>query len=267
MAKLKVLPQLQVLLGMDVTQRFSNRVENYIKYRPSYPAALIDHVIARATLKRGDNVADVGSGTGIFTALLLARGLRVYAVEPNREMREAAERLLANNENFISIDADAEHTTLPAASVEIVCAAQAFHWFDAAETRVEFQRVLKPGGPIALIWNDRKLDASPFLEAYNGLLRTRGTDYEQVNHRNIVGEKLHAFFGKDGYEETTFANAQHFDWDGLYGRAMSSSYVPAEGTEGYASFVAGLRDIFDAHAIDETVSFEYDTRLYMGALP
>lgn len=251
---------------MDVTQRFSNRVENYIKYRPSYPAALIDHVIARARLHDGDSVADIGSGTGIFTALLLARGLRVYAVEPNREMREAAKRLLVNKDNFMSIDGGAEHTTLPDRSVEIVCAAQAFHWFDATRTRTEFQRILKPGGLVALIWNDRKVDASPFLEAYDELLRTRGADYEQVNHRNIDADKLHAFFGKGGYEETTFANEQHFNWDGLYGRAMSSSYVPAEGSDGYGPFVAGLRDIFNAHAQNGHVTLEYNTRLYMGAL-
>ena len=252
---------------MDVTQRFSNRVENYIKYRPSYPSAMIDHIVASAHLHDGDSVADIGSGTGIFTALLLARGLRVYGIEPNLEMREAAERLLADHKDFISIDGGAERTTLPDRSVEIVCAAQAFHWFDAARTRIEFQRILKPGGLVALIWNDRKSDSSPFLTAYDELLRTRGTDYEQVNHRNVDASKLHAFFGKGGYEETTFANAQHFDWDGLYGRAMSSSYVPAEGTEGYDPFVKGLRKIFDAHAINHTVSFEYDTRLYLGPLP
>lgn len=251
---------------MDVARRFSNRVENYIKYRPGYPAALIDHIVTRAGLKHGDPVADIGSGTGIFTALLLAHGLRVYGVEPNREMREAAERMLGSNDRFVSIDGGAEHTTLSDRSVEIVCAAQAFHWFDAKKTRVEFQRILKPGGLVALIWNDRRTDASPFLAAYDELLRTRGTDYEQVNHRNIDADKLYAFFGKGGYEETTFANEQHFDWDGLYGRAMSSSYVPAEGSERYGPFVAGLREIFDVHARNGTVAFEYDTRLYMGAL-
>lgn len=251
---------------MDVTQRFSNRVENYIKYRPSYPAALIDHIVARAGLRGGDSIADIGSGTGIFTALLLARGLRVFGVEPNREMREAAERLLVDHANFISIDGGAEHTFLPSHSVEIVCAAQAFHWFNAVKTRVESQRILKPGGLVALVWNDRKIDASPFLEAYDELLRTRGTDYEQVNHRNIDADKLHAFFGKDGYEETTFANAQRFDWNGLYGRAMSSSYVPAEGSDGYEPFVTGLREVFDTYAHNDTVAFEYDARLYMGAL-
>ena len=251
---------------MDVTQRFSNRVENYVKYRPSYPAAMIDHIVARAELRDGASVADIGSGTGIFTSLILARGLRVYGVEPNREMREAAERLLAVHENFISIDGGAEHTTLPGHSVEIVCVAQAFHWFDAKKTRIEFQRILNPGGLVALIWNDRKTDASSFLEAYDELLRMRGSDYEQVNHRNIDAKKLHAFFDEGGYEETTFANEQHFDWDGLYGRAMSSSYVPAEGSEGYGPFVAGLRKVFDTHARDDTVAFEYDTRLYMGTL-
>lgn len=251
---------------MDVTKRFSDRVAHYIAYRPGYPAALIDHLAARAGLSTGSTAADIGSGTGIFTALLLSRGLRVFAVEPNREMREAAERLLADHERFTSVDGNAEQTGLADGSADIVTAAQAFHWFDGARAREEFRRILRPKGMVALIWNDRKVDSTPFLIAYDALLRARGTDYEQVNHRNVDANRLQSFFGAGSYEETVFTNAQRFDWDGLHGRAMSSSYVPAEGSEGYEAFAAGLRDVFDAHSKDGFVSFEYDTRLYLGTI-
>lgn len=251
---------------MDTKSRFSNRVENYVKYRPGYPGALVGHLMARTGLSAGGVAADVGCGTGIFARLLIARGVRVYGVEPNREMRQAAERAFVGNVNFTSIDGSAEETGLPAASVELVTAAQAFHWFDVARTRAEFRRILRPGGYVALIWNDRRVDSTPFLADYDTLLRERGTDYERVNHRNVDAQRLREFFGTGEYEVSVFENRQEFDWEGLYGRAMSSSYVPAEETEGYEAFAAGLRKIFDTHAEGGKVFFEYDTRMFLGRL-
>lgn len=251
---------------MDVTKRFSDRVEHYIKYRPGYPAALIDCLLTRADLSNGSTAADIGSGTGIFSALLLERGMRVYAVEPNNEMRAAAERLLGDRTGFTSVDGTAENTGLNRSSVDAVIAAQAFHWFDGARAGSEFKRILRSGGVVALIWNDRQVDSTRFLADYDALLRARGTDYEKVNHRNVDADRLRAFFGPGGYEEFVFANEQRFDWNGLYGRAMSSSYVPAEGSEQYTAFLDGLRAVFDAHAVCGAVAFEYDTRMYMGRL-
>lgn len=251
---------------MDTKSRFTNRVENYVKYRPGYPDAVVRHLIARTGLSAGSVVADVGCGTGIFARLLLARGVRVYGVEPNREMRRAAERSFVGDANFTSIDGSAEETRLPASSVELVTAAQAFHWFDVARTRAEFRRILRSGGHVALIWNDRRVGPAPFLAEYEALLRERGTDYEKVNHRNVDVQRLREFFGGGEYEVSVFENRQEFDWEGLYGRAMSSSYVPAEGTEGYEAFAIELRRIFDAHADGGKVAFDYDTRMFLGRL-
>ncbi|MDZ4857375.1 MAG: class I SAM-dependent methyltransferase [Candidatus Hydrogenedentes bacterium] len=251
---------------MDVTQRFSNRVDNYVKYRPGYPAALLDYLALHAGIGPDTPVADIGSGTGIFSKSLLGRGCRVFAVEPNDAMRHTAERLLQDDPDFVSVDGSAELTTLADASVDLVVAAQAFHWFDPDKTRREWLRILRAGGKAALIWNDRKTDSTPFLAEYDELLRTLGTDYEKVNHRNIDAARLSMFFGPAGFTETVFQNQQRFDWDGLYGRAMSSSYVPAEGEPGYAAFADGLRALFDRHATENGVAIDYDTRLFLGSL-
>src|ERR1019366_5901844 len=136
------------------TTRFSSRVENYIKYRPGYPQAIVDLLSARCGLTSASVIADVGSGTGILTELMLRNGNKVFAVEPNRDMREAAERLLSQHPNFISVEGTAEVTRLNDASVDLIVAGQSFHWFDRVKTRQEFLRVLKPGGWVALIWND-----------------------------------------------------------------------------------------------------------------
>ncbi len=249
---------------MDATQRFSNRVDNYVKYRPGYPDALLDFLTANAGAVAGATVADIGSGTGIFSQLLLNRGCRVYGVEPNEEMRKAAEKLLGGDDRFISLAGTAEETLISPQSVDLIVAAQAFHWFDPYKSRAEFLRILRPSGYVALIWNDRRVDSTPFLAEYDALLRTLGTDYEKVNHRNIDADRLQAFFHPGTFSEYVFGNHQDFDWEGLYGRAMSSSYVPAEGEPGYDAFAKELRALYSRHETSRGVTFEYDTRLYLG---
>ena len=251
----------------DSTRRFSSRVENYIKYRPDYPPAVIDLLEAECGLTSSSVVADVGSGTGILAELFLRHDNRVYGVEPNREMREAGERLLRNYPNFVSIAGTAEATTLDEQSVDFVTAGQAFHWFDRARARREFARILRPNGWVVLIWNDRQSSTTPFLAAYERLLRTYGTDYAVVNHTNVDAEVLRAFFGPGGYVLKTFENRQIFDFEGLKGRLLSSSYAPEAGHPQHASMLEELRSIFDAYQVNGTVAFEYDTKVYYGHLP
>lgn len=248
----------------NATTRFSDRVEAYIQYRPGYPSAVVEFLRDELGLDSTWKVADVGSGTGIFSRLLLENGNEVWGVEPNREMRAAAERLLAAYPGFHSVEGTAEATTLPAESMALAVAAQAFHWFDPARARDEFRRFLKPGSFAVLVWNDRRVDSTPFLRAYEALLRQVGTDYECVNHRNADASRLQPFFGPGGWQERTFRNEQRFDWEGLCGRALSSSYVPGPNHPDHARFFRALREIYDAHACDGLVSFDYDLRLYYG---
>jgi ubiquinone/menaquinone biosynthesis C-methylase UbiE len=208
-------------------------------------------------------IADVGSGTGISAELFLRAGNVVYAVEPNREMREAAERLLAHFPNFHSVSASAQATTLADHSVDFIVAAQAFHWFNTPETRAEFSRILKPGGHIVLIWNERRLDSTPFLQAFEQLLITFGTDYTKVRHENVNTAALGAFF-RSAYATHTFAYEQRFDFEGLKGRLLSSSYAPAEGQPRHDEMIAELRRIFEVYQESGQVCFEYDTRLHLG---
>ena len=250
----------------DATTRFSNRVANYVKYRPSYPAAALDLMVAECGLGPKSVVADVGSGTGILSALLLERGALVYGVEPNPEMRAAGEALLQDQPRFQSVAADAETTTLAAAAVDIVAAGQAFHWFDRNRARAEFERILKPDGWVVLIWNERRTQSSPFLAAYEALLLRYGTDYAEVNHANVDAAVIGPFFGRDGFGLRSFPNVQRFDYAGLEGRVLSSSYVPEAGHPNHAPLLDGLRQLFDRHQQDGVVAFEYDTHVYYGHL-
>jgi SAM-dependent methyltransferase len=198
--------------------------------------------------------------------MFLRNGNTVYAVEPNRDMRAAAERLLAGFANFKSVAGSAEDTTLPAASVDLVAAGQAFHWFDPPRARAEFRRILRPGGAVALVWNTLRLDTTPFLREFEHLLQRFGTDYREVVHTNVGRADLAAFFGAGGFRSFKLDNEQAFDREGLRGRVRSNSYIPLAGHPDYEPMLRELDRIFDAHNDDGRVRFEYDTQLHVGRL-
>ena len=247
----------------DPTTRFTSRVDAYIAARPRYPREVIDHLRAAIGLDPSWRVVDVGSGTGISCELFLEHGNRVTAVEPNAAMRAAAEKSLRRYERFSSVAGAAEATTLPDASADLLVAAQAFHWFDPAAARAEALRILRAGGWALLMWNDRRLSGTPFLEAYEQLLIDFGTDYLKVRHNNVADEHFRAFFGPGVWKTATFPNCQRLDWDGLRARLLSSSYTPPAGEERHEPMLARLLEIFQRHR-DSTgrVTIEYQTELF-----
>jgi SAM-dependent methyltransferase len=247
------------------TARFSDRVENYVRYRPGYPPEVLQLLREECGLQPSHIVADIASGTGIFTRLLLENGNSVFAVEPNTEMREAAVHDLERFDRLVSVAGTAEETTLRSASVDFVTAAQAAHWFDLPRARAEFVRILKPNGWCALIWNERDTDRTPFLRDYEELLLTYGTDYKEIRHERTTAI-IHEFFAPAPYQESVFELQQQFDYQGLAGRLLSSSYAPNEGHPNHAPMMNELQRIFRTHAVNDKVAFEYKTRVYYGKL-
>jgi SAM-dependent methyltransferase len=248
----------------DSKERFSNRVADYARYRPGYPRAVLELVREGSGLVPESVVADIGSGTGLLTQLFLGNGNLVYGVEPNAEMRQAGEKFLAGYPKFRSVAGSAEATTLPDASVDLVVAGQAYHWFDPPKSRDEFARILRPGGRVVVIWNERMKDASPFLREYETFLRTFGTDYDKVSERYPQVQSMKDFFGPRAMTKRSFANAQVFDFDGLRGRLLSSSYSPPKGHAKHEPMLAALLPLFDAHAENGRVRFEYLTTFITG---
>lgn len=245
----------------NTVERFSNRVANYVKYRPGYPPEVLQLFRDEMGLTPGSVIADIGSGTGLSARLFLENGNTVYGVEPNEAMRAAAEEFLAEFPNFHSIDGTSEQTTLPDASIDIVIAAQAFHWFRPEETRLEFKRILRHGGYVALIWNERQLDSTPFLRDYEQLLIKYAKDYLEVRHEKVNEELLSAFF-KAEFRRATFANVQVFDFDGIKGRMLSSSYMPSEADEDYLPMVEELEILFAKHNESGKIEVFYDTNIF-----
>ena len=252
-------------MSHNSTTRFSNKVENYIKYRPHYPIEVIDYLKSENILKKDSVIADIGSGTGISAEMFLKNGNTVYGVEPNKEMREAAECLLSNYKNFISVNGTAEVTSLGIHSIDLIVAAQAFHWFDFDKTKAQFKRILKPKGNVVLLWNARLTDTTPFLKDYEKMLVDYGTDYLEVRHDNL-GKVVFEDFFEGKYSIKTFKNFQLFDYDGVKGRLLSSSYIPAESDPNYKPMLNELKRIFGMHNKNGRVSIEYETQVIAGKL-
>ena len=249
----------------DPTTRFSSRVEKYVRYRPGYPKQVLDLLRDKCGLTPDSVIADVASGTGIFTRLLLENGNRVFGVEPNTEMRRAGEEYLASYPRFTSVAGTGEATSLPDRSMDMVTAAQAAHWFDREKARREFVRILKPGGWAVLIWNERETDSSRFLRDYEKLLLTHGTDYQEVRHERTTDE-IAGFFAPSLFQSAVLEMRQDCDYAALEGRLLSSSYIPSSGHPSYEPMLCELRKIFDTHQVNGQIVLAYATRVYYGQI-
>jgi SAM-dependent methyltransferase len=250
----------------DPTQRFSSRVENYVKYRPHYPQEVIAELRNECRLASNSLVADIGSGTGFLAELFLQHGNQVFAVEPNADMRAAGEALLGKYAGFHSVAGRAENTILETRSVDFVVSGQAFHWFDRRVARGEFLRILKPDGWVMIVWNDREIRATPFMIAYEQLIQKHAPDYTLVDYRQVYRAGLSDFFDEHGYQSRTFRYRQKLDYEGVRGRLLSSSYTPEEDHPNHKPMLSELPDIFRTHEINGLVEFEYTTRMYFGKL-
>ena len=254
------------VLASDPKQRFSNRVDDYVRYRPDYPSAILDALHEKCGLRPEWVVADIGSGTGLLAQKFLENGNLVYGVEPNAAMREAGEQFLEKYPHFCSVAGSAEATTLPGASVDFVVIGQAFHWFEPNATRAEFRRILRPGGWVAVFWNERMTDTTPFLREYDALIRRFGTDYVEVSATYPRDQQMNEFLGVGAFERRLFPNEQVFDFEGLRGRLLSSSYAPPAGHPNHEPMLAELKRLFDTYQHEGRVRIEYKTHMYFGRL-
>lgn len=248
-----------ILEKLKPTERFTGKVDNYAKYRPTYPDGVIDFLIEQTGLQKDWNIADIGSGTGIFSALLLNRGYKVWCVEPNRAMREEGEKQLKKFTKFTSVDATAEKTGLQDRSIDLITVAQAFHWMNLDAAKQEFKRILKTPGYIALVWNIRST-ATPFLQKFEQLKVDFGTDYKAT--RMVKEPDIKAFFDPSPFVYECMPHSQLLDYEGLKGQLLSTSYVVSEGPK-FEAMIAALKDLFEQYQEDGLVKIDYDTKIYL----
>ncbi len=251
------------MIRKDPTKRFSDRVENYVKYRPSYPPKVVDELLAKGVITTNSVIADIGSGTGKFSELLVKKGVKVFGIEPNEDMRKAGENFLSSYSIFQSLSGTAEATNLPEKSIDVITVAQAFHWFKIAETQKEFARILKPNGYIVLIWNDRDSEDA-FQKEYDRLIIEYCPEYRLNDHRNISYHDLEIFYKTDEITKFECAYSQLFDFESLQGRLESSSYTPTRGEENYQPMIIKLKELHNKYQENGKVKFAYKTEMSYG---
>lgn len=247
---------------MDTVKRFNNRAEYYVKYRPGYPEGIISILEKEIHFDESRDIADIGCGTGILSKLFAQNGNIVFGVEPNDEMRTMAEKHLSHFYNYISVKGTAENTTLADSSVDIIAAAQAYHWFDVKQAKQEFKRILRNDGYVLIIFNVRK-NNTPFMKAYNKLQENLKTDFKKVRLENVKDNNIEDFFEDFKIKKKRLDNSQELDLNGLKGRLLSCSYVPLEGPEN-KKVLNNLKEIFDKHEKNGKVKIEYYTKIYIG---
>jgi SAM-dependent methyltransferase len=248
---------------VDSGKRFSKHAEYYDKYRPRYPESLLGYFDSELGFSPKSIVADIGSGTGILSAVFLKNGNMVFGVEPNEDMRRIAEANLGSYPNFRSVDGSAESTNLRESSVDFITAGQSFHWFDRPRARKEFRRILRNEGWVVLVWNTRKT-STRFLHDYDQLVRTGPMEGMKTWNDDLTDEAVGSFLGE--HRTIKLPNSQELDYKGLVGRLLSSSYAPLPGEEAYDGTLARLGEIFKQHQVNGVVRFEYDCEVYAGQL-
>lgn len=246
----------------DSKLRFSNKVDDYQKFRPNYPPQLVELLCQKIGISPEWTIADIGCGTGISSEPFLKAGLKVIGIEPNEPMRLQAMKNLKDFQQFTAVAGSAEATTLADQSIDLLMAAQASHWFDPIPARQEFLRILKPHGRIVIFDNYRLEEASPSALAYEEILRTYGQNYSQAKHRKRNSNRQAQLLGK--YEVITIPNSQELDFESLAGRIRSSSYMPNAQDPEYPAVEAAIKNMFEKFQVSGKIKIEYETRVYVS---
>jgi Methylase involved in ubiquinone/menaquinone biosynthesis len=247
---------------------YGDRVDRYVKFRPTYPDEAVSHMLRHRQGAASIDIADIGAGTGILSAQLLRYGHRVFAVEPEEQMRQAAQATLSGCPGFQSVDGSAEATTLPNRSVDLVVAAQALHWFEPTAARREFARILRPGGRAAAIWNERRRIGSAFRTAYEHFLSEMQQDIvgDRKCYAETVGDVAGRFFEVGSYTEAAFSHNDRLDRRQFAGRILSGSFAPGAAHERYGHWCAAIDDFFEVHAERGYVTIEYESVVVIGTV-
>lgn len=249
----------------DSRRRFSRRVADYVKYRPSYPPALVQTLVDEAGLRPEWSVADIGSGTGFSSEQFLRFGCKVTGVEPNADMRAAGDTYLAGYPNFNSVEGVAEETGLADGTIDMVTAGQALHWFRLPLARIEFDRIVRPGGILAFFWNERSSTATPFMAHYMDVMERYTVEQRIAHHQDVDPAALAYLYANGVFESRRIAWLTQLSLEQAVGRAFSSSYMPRRDSAEGAPMEAEIAALFDQFGENGVVDFHYETELYFGA--
>lgn len=244
---------------------FTGRSGSYARYRPDYPAELVRTLKDKHGLTPDSVVADMGCGPGILSRLFLENGNHVFCVDPNDDMLQMAEKYLSAFTGASFLKGFAEKTSLGSGSVDFITAGQAFHWFEPAGTRAEFRRILRDGGQVVLVWNERDSTPGTFNQAYDAICRKYSPAYHKSGSLAFEDYDPRNFFNP-GLNLYSFSNPRKMDFEAVMGRYSSASYAISEDDRNYADMVAEFMDAFQKFGNGLSVTMEYTTKMYVGTI-
>ncbi len=242
---------------------FNGRAQDYVKFRPGYPPGITGVLEENHHLTDESAIADIGCGPGILSRLFLENGNSVYCVDPNNEMLHMARQYLSEFSSASYISGFAEQTSLPDRCVDFLTAGQAFHWFDREKSAAEFRRILKPGGNVVLVWNERDFSPGTFNEAYERICRKYSPKYH-VSGSIMFGSDGPDTFFRDPPAYYSFENPKSMDFESVLGRYSSASYAITEKDRNYGDMVAEFYDTFQKFEERGRVVMHYTTKMYVG---
>lgn len=246
---------------MDNTQKFDGKAAVYAKARPGYANELV-RLLSDNGVGKDSFVADIGSGTGIFSKVLLELGCNVYGIEPNEDMRRESEKLLAHFTTFDPVNGAAENTTLRDRSVDFITVAQAFHWFDIEKFKMECQRIIKDNGKVILIWNSRIME-SPLVKENEQIFQRFCPDFKGFSGGiGYMDESIQNFF--NNFTVNRFPNYLSFAKAKFIERNLSASYSLKENDAQYDLYLTELNNLFDKYAVDGMLLVPNETIVYIG---
>lgn len=252
---------------MTGADRFNDKAEKYEKYRPSYPKESLEIIQEQCHLALNNNIfiADIGSGTGKFTELLLEKDCNVYAIEPNDNMREIAEAKFIDNPNYNSINSNAENTGLDDNSVDLITVAQALHYFDIEKAKDEFKRILKSNSKVVLLWNFRYRE-SDFMKEYEKIVYTfHSKDLQPTFAQDKMNESVYNKLFSE-YKDFSIPYTQELDFNDLWGRVLSSNHAPKKNDPNYNKLYKNIKELFDKYQHNKKIKFEYHTKVVIGSI-
>ncbi|MES9683018.1 class I SAM-dependent methyltransferase [Gottfriedia acidiceleris] len=245
-------------------ENFSGKADRYSKFRPSYSNEYINYLLSENHLSKGSVIADIGSGTGILTKLLLEKKLTVFAIEPNDDMRGIAEKTLKEYDQYKSINATAENTSLKNNSVDLITVAQAFHWFDKEKFRLECKRILKENAKVSLVWDSKDVLSPLMIELQEICKETcpkfKGFSGGIENTPDVTNQ----FFKNGIYETMVYRNDLEMDLEGFLGRNLSSSFSPLSGEKEFEPYRTALTNLFNKYGLNGKIVYPYITKSYLG---
>ena len=251
-------------MSFDNINKFNKMQNDYSKYRPNYSNEAIEYILNLQNVDNEFKVADIGAGTGKLSLPFVKRGLKLYGIEPNKDMYEKLLENMKEYSDFFGILGYSEKTYLDNKSIDLIVVGQAFHWFNIDEFKIECKRVLKDDSYIAILYNNGDY-SKEVINKIHELSRRYCPEYKGSSGGLYNNEDIFNNFFKE-YNKIIFKNDYKLTLDQFIGLNFSASYAPKENEENHDIYLSKLEEVFNTYQEDGYLTMPNNTILRIGKI-